>query len=315
MNPHVSPCSSASHATHRCGLLWHTRIKQVVAACLLPWLAGCLAWPVAKQTASPLAAVGHYHFDWKLSGNRAVAPLQIFDDGKQTWLQFPAGQPVPAVFARLPQGDQLLAPVAGQGGMLMLPGVWPQLVMRGGTLQSRAQRLSALDNTVTSSSPVSPAIPPETAPGMALVPDPPARVTSAAPGVFAPPVALPPSVPVAATTVASVTAPTAVAEPAPVFQVSPQDGTLRAALSRWADTAGWTFGFEHWAVGVDIPVVANATFPHPFTQAVQALVASTELSDQPLRPCFYTNQVLRIVAQTQSCDRSAAMPGQTVRGM
>jgi len=97
--------------------------------------------------------------------------------------------------------------------------------------------------------------------------------------------------------------------PTPIFQVSPTDGTLRAALARWANTAGWTFAFEHWAVAVDIPIVAAAAFPLPFEEAVQELVASTVLSDQPLRPCFYSNQVLRIVTHTQPCDRSAVSRG------
>jgi len=250
--------------------------------------------------------VGQYHFGWKLSGNRAVAPLQVFDDGRRTWLQFPPGQPAPAIFARPPEGDQLLTPVTGQGGLLMLDGVWPQLTMRGGTLQSVALRL-----------PVEAALDAGTNP---LVPQPPhAPQAALAPPAVAFPVATPvtptaaPSAPRPTTFPATDPAPAANPTPAPgahpPFQVSPADGTLRAALSRWANTAGWTFSFEHWAVEVDIPVVAAATFALPFEQAVQELVASTELSDQPLRPCFYTNQVLRIVPHTQPCDRSAASRG------
>jgi len=242
-------------------------------------LTGCLTWPARTHDAAPspvAATVGQYHFDWKLSGNRAVAPLQVFDDGKRTWLQFPAGQPVPAIFARLPQGDQLLTPTLGQGGLLMLDGVWPQLAMRGGSLQSMALRLPAV--TEVAASPDRPAV------------DIPVHDT-VSPGVVRTVDVSTPDVPPPS--------------PAPAFQVSPADGTLRTALSRWADTAGWTFAFEHWAVEVDIPIVAPATFTVPFEQAVQELLISTELSEQPLRPCFYTNRVLRIVPHTQPCDRSA----------
>jgi len=279
-------------------------------------LAGCLSWPVASRdgaarSSAAAASIGQYHFAWKLSGNRAVAPLQVFDDGRQTWLQFPPGQPVPAVFARLPQGDQLLVPTTGAGGLVMLDGVWPQLVIRGGALQSVAQRLptdqtAAAPAAVPAATPVPP--PPAPAPPAAV------PVPSAAPvppAVSVPPTASAaaiPAHPTAALPPAAVSAPNVEVPPAPpvpVFQVSPADGTLRAALAHWANTVGWTFAFEHWAVEVDIPIVAAAAFPLPFEDAVQELVASTVLSDQPLRPCFYSNQVLRIVAHTQPCDRSA----------
>jgi len=42
---------------------------------------------------------------------------------------------------------------------------------------------------------------------------------------------------------------------------------------------------------------------------VRALLAATELSERPVQPCFYANQVLRVVAYTQTCDRSAAPAG------
>jgi len=80
------------------------------------------------------------------------------------------------------------------------------------------------------------------------------------------------------------------------------------ALSRWARTAGWTFEADHWAVDADIPIVGSATFHSGFELAVQDLVASTELADRPLQPCFYANRVLRIVPYAQSCDRTAALP-------
>jgi len=35
-----------------------------------------------------------------------------------------------------------------------------------------------------------------------------------------------------------------------------------------------------------------------------ALLASTELGDRPLRPCFYSNKVVRVVPYAQVCDRT-----------
>ena len=89
------------------------------------------------------------------------------------------------------------------------------------------------------------------------------------------------------------------------YQVGPQDGNLRQALSRWARAAGWTFEPEHWAVDGDIPITGSTRFDYGFKRSVQDLVASTELSEKPLQPCFYSNKVLRIVPYAQACDRSA----------
>src|SRR5690606_7055284 len=90
----------------------------------------------------------HYHFEWQLSGHRAVAPLQVFDDGIKTWLQFAPGQPVPAIFAVTPNGDRLLEPKL-LGPYQVLDGVWPQLKIRGGRQQSLVRRLDpfAVDTT------------------------------------------------------------------------------------------------------------------------------------------------------------------------
>lgn len=93
----------------------------------------------------------------------------------------------------------------------------------------------------------------------------------------------------------------------PAYRVSPQDGNIRLALGRWAASSGWTFEAEHWAVDVDIPIAGSAAFELEFDEAVQQLLASTELSDRPLQPCFYANKVLRVVPYAQSCDRSAPL--------
>jgi len=93
------------------------------------------------------------------------------------------------------------------------------------------------------------------------------------------------------------------------FDVSPQDKNMRLALSRWANMAGWTFEAEHWSVDADIPIAGSAQFRSDFKQAVQALMASTEMADRPLQPCFYSNKVLRIVPYAQPCNRVAALSG------
>lgn len=94
--------------------------------------------------------------------------------------------------------------------------------------------------------------------------------------------------------------------PAPTWHVQVSDQTYREAIARWAGTSGWTFEPEHWTVPVDIPLTAAATFRGDFKSAVQSLVSTTELSETPLQPCFYSNQVVRIVPYNEMCDRALA---------
>ncbi|CAM5404477.1 hypothetical protein SSTU70S_02824 [Stutzerimonas stutzeri] len=100
--------------------------------------------------------------------------------------------------------------------------------------------------------------------------------------------------------------PKPVAPPAPVFPtwtVSAADETYRQALRKWAKAAAWTFEPEHWAVPLDIPITAAASFRGDFRTAVQQFVSTTELSETPLQPCFYSNKVVRIVPYNEMCDR------------
>jgi len=103
----------------------------------------------------------------------------------------------------------------------------------------------------------------------------------------------------------AVSFPTPAQEPPTRYSVSPKDINLRTVLSRWAIEAGWTFEPEHWAVNADIPIAGSASFEPGFKSAVQQLMASTELADRPLQPCFYSNRVLRVVPYAQPCDRTA----------
>lgn len=287
-------------------------------------LAGCAQFPdlqhalgaLSPASAGPSPVVtgavakGDFNFDWVLSGDRSIAPLQIFDNGQQTWLQFASGSPVPALFARTSAaaepGDRLLLP-RKMGDFVVVDEVPEALIFRGGHLQAQARRTTMpsrvpLDSAASLSelplpdavTPIDPASSasyvehPETA---LLV----SQVAEQIPGTgVIPEAALPESEEL----------PTRLPVAGIQFTVSRSDGTLRQALSRWAREAGWDFGAEHWMVEVDIPIIGAASFNEPFVQAVQALVASTELAERPLQPCFYSNRVLRVVPYAQPCNRS-----------
>lgn len=246
-------------------------------------------------------AGGRYDFNWQLSGDAAVAPLQVFASDAQVWMQFGAGQEVPAIFAGTPQGDRLVA-WRRQGPYVVVDGAWPALTMRGGRYVARAARVGASSYAFAPQPSVSAA-----APAAAVAPDAsvasiasvaPVATSAAAASVAAP--SLPPG--------AAASAPRAGASTSG-FQAGPPEMTLRAVLAKWAQAAGWTFQSQHWAVEVDIPLAGSAEFGSDFKQAVRALLASTELTERPVQPCFYTNRVLRVVPYTQACDRSAAPAG------
>lgn len=87
------------------------------------------------------------------------------------------------------------------------------------------------------------------------------------------------------------------------FEVTPADGNLRNTLIRWSRMVGWTFEGEHWTLGNDIPVTGSASLGNDFKSAVRTLLASSELTDLPAQPCFYSNNVLRVIPINELCAR------------
>lgn len=254
-------------------------------AVLVLLLAGCESFPdwPAFSRSPDMASPSQYNFDWVLSGSRAVGPVQVFDNGAQMWLQFAEGAPIPAIFSRSSRGDVPLA-YRREGAYVVVDRVWPMLVLRGGRLEGVVRRAA-----------------PHASGSVEQV--------AGEPEEAGRPSAAPASVPgtsVAASPAPAAAIPVPLAVPAPVasFEISPSDRNIRRALGRWAKTAGWTFNAEHWAVNVDVPVVGSARFDSEFKPAVLALLASTELGDRPLRPCFYSNKVVRVVPYAQVCDRT-----------
>jgi len=90
-----------------------------------------------------------------------------------------------------------------------------------------------------------------------------------------------------------------------LWHISPSDGTVRQALTRWAAAENWTFGPDQWELNFDLPIQAQAEFEaESFQQATQALSQAIAMTESPLRPCFYTNRVLRVIPFTRSCNRA-----------
>jgi len=213
-------------------------------------------------------------FAWKLSGDRVVAPIQVFSDSSHIWLQWLPNQTLPAIFAVTDAGDQVV-PYERVGPYAKLDGHWTTLIFRGAQRQARARRTYA---STQASAPIS--TPTSTHAQASSVP---ASQTSPSSAIVTP-----------------------ISRNAqPFYAITSTDKNLRQALSRWSGLSGWRFQAEHWAVDVDIPLTATANFSDDFIGSVRALVEATELSERPLKPCFYANQVLRVVPINEVCDRTA----------
>ncbi len=97
--------------------------------------------------------------------------------------------------------------------------------------------------------------------------------------------------------------------PAPQFDVRATDKTVREVLARWSQLAGWVHNADHWTLDRDLPVVGTAdanVFGEDFRDAARLLLESTELTDRPAQPCFYSNRVLRVIPTSELCNRAVA---------
>lgn len=271
------------------------------------------SWQGHAAAALLLAAGGvgaaDYDFAYRLSGDQRVAPLQVFDDGASTWLQFQPGQAIPAIFESAAGGaGGRLVSYAQQGPYVVLNGTATALVLRVGDVVARAeyQGKAPRAGITASAPPVSPQwVDTPAAPGPVV-----AGVTAAGSAARAVAgaglrAARGAGEPEVVATVAPVPA-------ALVYDAAVSDGNMRRVIERWARQAGWTFSAEHWTVDVDIPLNGAASFGADFLDAVRGLLSATEMTARPLQPCFYANRVLRVVAYTQPCDRTMTPAGAQV---
>lgn len=263
-------------------------------------LSGCLGpvgrpWPSEQPSGTHIPS-GKLDFSWKLSGDRAVAPLQVFSDASRTWLQWLPGQMLPIILGASEQGEQVLTYLR-QGPYTIIEGHWPALLFRSARQQARARRVDV--SLVASGSMHHPM--------MQHTSD--VHQQSGAKQPLSSQHSTSSQQPLSDQLQLSLqhrpnSQQQLTQSQRPFFAVSHTDLHLRQALIRWASLSGWRFEPEHWAVDVDIPLSASAKFSDDFISSVQALLASTELSDRPLQPCFYSNQVLRIVPVAEPCDRT-----------
>ncbi len=272
----------------------------------------------------PTQAPASLTFDWRLSGDPQVGPLQIFDNGVRTWLHFAPEQILPAVFGRR-NGQEILLSLKPSGQFQLVDDVWPDLVFRAGRAEAKASPVIEAAKAggpgagMAQQGSASPKLSLEEA---SLPPSPIQQLAPASSrgeqGVVLAQEGAAASVGLVAaqsfkpsSTLMQVQAQALDEKPSvlPVFELRLKDRTLRQALMRWAKQAKWVFGSEHWNVEVDFPIKAAAHFEGGFESAVAQLLAAAQLNGHPLQACFYSNQVLRILDGAQDCDPGAAPEG------
>src|SRR5690625_2699127 len=406
------------------------RLLALLLICLL--LNGCVHSLARLQPEQSVLASGAFDFNWQLSGDPAVAPLQIFNNRRQVWLQFDPNQHLPAIFAYR-NGQQHAVRYQRYPPYVVVEGDWQVLLFQGGHLQAVAQHASVSTADLPMLQPLAAskgsalAKAPQTAdeatgrrqegskvgakvtapkgsaradrapakssqdqaqnmpaPALALsapevvnknleqmpqqAPNQPAAHASQSSARASQPsaranqpaaranqpsaranqsvahasqlsahanqptqqsaqrraqadknTAQPSNAPGAAkqsattqdkqalaASVESSAAPRTTSRagssaPQQRFSLGPDDETLRQALQRWAQQVGWHFDNSHWALEVDYPIMNKAQFTASFPDAVEQVLDSVRLGAQPLRACFYSNQVLRIIPESHSC--------------
>lgn len=81
------------------------------------------------------ARVGAYDFSYFLNGDARAKPVQVFDDGRNTYFQFRAGEAVPAIFAARSGTTQLVVPTQ-EGPYVRVPEVHGRFVLQVGRAQA-----------------------------------------------------------------------------------------------------------------------------------------------------------------------------------
>lgn len=89
-------------------------------------------------------------------------------------------------------------------------------------------------------------------------------------------------------------------KPKPEWEMTPQDGTLKVVLTKWARMAGWQVSWEvldNNGHAADYPIQMYAKIDGSFEQAVSKVMDSLSNTDTPAKAIFYNgNRVLRVVA-------------------
>lgn len=92
-----------------------------------------------------------------------------------------------------------------------------------------------------------------------------------------------------------------VAAPLLTWTITDRDQNLRVLLTRWAAESNPKWELI-WQADFDIPIAGKDAWNFAdFKSAVRFAAAITDQSDKQIKPCFHSNQVVRIVRRTTAC--------------
>lgn len=96
----------------------------------------------AQANGSSPPGPGEIRFSYKLRGDDKVRPSELFDDGSKTWISFADHQPLPAVFAIGPSGDEQVVNGYMRQGYFVIDRVHEELIFRIDKEKAKAHRLA-----------------------------------------------------------------------------------------------------------------------------------------------------------------------------
>lgn len=101
------------------------------------------------------ARVGPYDFSYVSSGNTRARPVQVFDDGRNTYFQFRSGEAVPAIFTANDGVPELVVP-ANEGPYVRVPHVRGRFLLQVGRAQAHVIHVAGGRSDAPAISAVSP---------------------------------------------------------------------------------------------------------------------------------------------------------------
>jgi len=84
------------------------------------------------------------------------------------------------------------------------------------------------------------------------------------------------------------------------WEIRPGETPVSVALTRWAAEAGWTE--LKWSAEKELPG-APMQFTGTFLEALDRVMADSEVTGYPLRACVYLNKVARVIQYAGNCRR------------
>src|SRR5690625_5512124 len=105
--------------------------KIAVVSTIFFMLSCCMPTLPSLEQSSPSLAAGSFDFNWRLSGERAIAPVQVFNNQQQVWLQFRPEQHLPAIFA-YQRGQYHAVKYQHFEPYVVIEGQWSELLFQGG---------------------------------------------------------------------------------------------------------------------------------------------------------------------------------------